>query len=384
MIKDEKAMRETMTSRQRVIHSIEHKPIDRVPIDLGAHFSTGISAFAYWNLREYLGMSTKEIEIIDPVQFLARVDDDILERFHCDCKLVNPPFVETQRWNPRGVYEFTIPKTMNPKLDERGNWVVERNNQKMRMPKGGYFFDGGWPSFYGEEFMSLAAKNAEQIYKETDYFTLIMGLPGFFSMDPDFLCTMLTDTEEILEQNQKALERGIQYATNVIRNLGHHIQGIEINGDLGMQNGPACNPDIYAELCAPFLKKMCDFVHENSDYKIFMHSCGSIKPFIPMFIECGVDIVNPVQISADNMRPQELKGKFGDQITFWGGGCNTQQVLNLGTPEDVVENVKMLMNTFKPGSGFVFNQVHNIMGDIKPENIVAMLDTAYAESFYEK
>ncbi len=383
MINSSNAKQETMTSRQRVIGAIEHKQIDRVPIDLGVHFSTGISAFAYWNLREYLGLSTKEIEIIDPVQFLARVDDDILERFHCDCKLVNPPYIETQRWNPRGHYEFTIPKTMVPKLDEKGNWIVERNQHKIRMPKGGFFFDGGWPSFYGDEYLDIAAKRAEKIYKESDYFTLIMGLPGFFSMDPDFLCTMLIEPEDILEQNQKSLERGIQFATNVINKMGNHIQGIEINGDLGMQNGPACNPDVYADLCAPFLKRMCDFVHENSDYKIFMHSCGSIKPFIPMFIDCGVDIVNPVQISAENMKPQELKADYGDKITFWGGGCNTQQILNFGTSDDVKANVKMLMNIFKPGGGFVFNQVHNIMGDIKPENIVAMLDTAYEESFYD-
>jgi uroporphyrinogen decarboxylase len=113
-----------------------------------------------------------------------------------------------------------------------------------------------------------------------------------------------------------------------------------------------------------------------------MHNCGSIKPLIPILIDCGIDVLNPVQISADNMDPGELKNEFGDKICFWGGGCNTQKVLNIGTPEDVKENVSMLVNIFKPGSGFVFNQVHNIMGDIKPENIVIMFDTAYEESFY--
>jgi uroporphyrinogen decarboxylase len=123
-------------------------------------------------------------------------------------------------------------------------------------------------------------------------------------------------------------------------------------------------------------------VHQNSDLKIFLHCCGSMKPFIPSLIESGVDIINPVQISAANMDPEALKREFGDKMTFWGGGCNTQQILNNGTPEDVRKNVRELVRIFKPGGGFIFNQVHNIMGDVKPENVVAMLDTAYEESFF--
>ena len=113
-----------------------------------------------------------------------------------------------------------------------------------------------------------------------------------------------------------------------------------------------------------------------------MHNCGSIKPFIPLLIEAGVDVLNPVQISAGNMDPAQLKAEFGERIVFWGGGCDTQNVLPTASPAEVAENVRKLARIFKPGGGFVFNQVHNIMGDVPPENIVAMLDTAYAESFY--
>ena len=164
--------------------------------------------------------------------------------------------------------------------------------------------------------------------------------------------------------------------------MGEYIQGICLNSDLGSQAAPFCRPSVYAELCAPYVKRLCTFIHENSDCKVFLHCCGSIKPMIPILIDAGVDILNPVQISAQNMEPRQLKQEFGDKLTFWGGGCNTQEALWRGTPAQVAANVRELVSVFKPGSGFVFNQVHNIMGNVPPQNIVAMLDTAYAESFY--
>lgn len=133
----------------------------------------------------------------------------------------------------------------------------------------------------------------------------------------------------------------------------------------------------------PYYKRFCEFVHANSDIKVFLHNCGSIKELIPMFIDADIDVLNPVQISAEDMDPQELKDEYGEGICFWGGGCNTQHVLSTGTPDAVISNVRYLVRTFKEKGGFVFNQVHNIMGNVPPENIVAMLDTAYEESFYD-
>jgi uroporphyrinogen decarboxylase len=375
-----------MKSRERVLNAINHRPIDRVPIDLGVHFSTGISAFAYHNLRNHLGLSTDNIKVPDMVQFLARVDEDILERFHCDCMLLQPAFKGTKRWQPREGYEFLIAESVNPNMDSKGNWIVERGSQSMRMPKGGFFFDGDWLSvsdYDEEEKLVHIAAEAERIYKDTDYFTMYMGYYGYFKpTDFDWQCKMLTDPEEIIEEQERVHETQIKSLGKLIDKAGNYIQAIEVNSDLGSQRGPFCRPSLYEELCAPYLKKLCDFVHRNSDMKVFLHCCGSIEPFIPILIECGVDIINPVQISAENMNPEYLKKQYGDKITFWGGGCNTQQILNLGSPEDVRQNVRELMGTFKPNGGFIFNQVHNIMGDIKPENIVAMFDEAYKNSFY--
>jgi uroporphyrinogen decarboxylase len=377
---------ETLTSRERVLRTINHQPVDRMPIDLGMHYSTGISAFAYWNLREHLGLPTHNIQIPDMCQFLARVDEDVLKRFHCDCMLLNPGWQGEQIWNPRGKYHFRLPATAKPVLREDGSWIFEKNGGRMRMPQGGYFFDGDWLGFDDREedaLLAAYAAEAERIYKETAYFTTYIGYHAYFSCaDLDWQCKMITDPEEILEENERIHQHQIKHVTKVIDKMGAHIQAIAINSDLGSQIGPLCNPALHEELCAPFVKRFCDFVHQNSDLKIFLHCCGSMKPFIPSLIESGVDIINPVQISAANMDPEALKREFGDKMTFWGGGCNTQQILNNGTPEDVRKNVRELVRIFKPGGGFIFNQVHNIMGDVKPENVVAMLDTAYEESFF--
>ncbi len=376
---------ETMTSRERVLRSINHLPVDRMPIDLGCHYSTGISAFAYHNLRKYLGLSTDNIQIPDMVQFLARVDEDILKRFHCDCILLNPGWKKTSRWNPRGEYTFSIPFNANPSLRDDGSWLIQKDDAVMRMPNNGFFFDGGWLSFSdetAEESLARYAKEAERIYKDTDYFTMYIGYHAYFCCDDiDWQCRMLTDPDEIIAGNERIHDRQMNAVGKVIDTMGNHIQAIAINSDLGSQAGPLCRPAVWEKLCAPYVKKFCDFVHSNSDLKIFLHSCGAIHDFIPLLIECGVDILNPVQITADNMNPTELKNKFGDKITFWGGGCNTQSILGVGTPDDVSANVRELVSIFKPGGGFVFNPVHNIMGDVKPENIVAMFDTAYEESW---
>ncbi|MCF6286090.1 MAG: methyltransferase, partial [Candidatus Hydrogenedentes bacterium] len=164
--------------------------------------------------------------------------------------------------------------------------------------------------------------------------------------------------------------------------LGEYVQMVTICEDMGVQTGPACNPASIEQFTIPFIKRFTDFVHKNSDMKVFLHSCGSINPLIPMFIEAGVDILNPVQISAAEMDPQGLKDAYGDDIIFWGGGVDTQHVLGTQPTKKVEENVEELVNIFKRDGGYVFNPVHNIMGNVPPEDIVAMYDKAYENSFY--
>jgi uroporphyrinogen decarboxylase len=151
-----------------------------------------------------------------------------------------------------------------------------------------------------------------------------------------------------------------------------------------MQSGPFFSPDCFDEFVLPYLKEFIRVVHENSNIKLFLHCCGSISSLIPGLIEAGLDILNPVQISAANMDPRELKKNFGDKISFWGGGCNTQSILGFKDEAAVRENTRELCKIFKPRGGFIFNQVHNIMGNVPPQNIAAMFDEAYNNSFYQK
>jgi uroporphyrinogen decarboxylase len=375
-----------MTSRERVLAAVDHKRVDRMPIDLGVHYSTGISAFAYRDLRRHLGLPEKEIEIIDPTQFLARVDEDVLERFHCDGILLHPGYRRTFEWNPRGDYRFRIPTALDPRLQADGSWLCGggARGPGLRMPAGGFFFDGTGFDLFEEaedDLLDRYAREAERVFKETGFFTLYIGYNAFWGDVEDFMCDMVADPDAILERNRRTLDSSLRHVGKVIDRMGRFIQGIAVGGDWGTQSGPFVRPSLYEDLCLPYLREFCDFVHQNSDFRIFNHSCGAVREFIPHFIEAGIDILNPVQISATGMDPQALKTDFGDRITFWGGGCDTQNVLNRGTPDDVRRNVKDLVSIFRPGSGFVFNQVHNVMGNVRPENVVAMLDSAWENAF---
>lgn len=381
---------ETLTSRERVIRTLNRQPVDRYPIDLGSHMSTGISAFAYWNLRQYLGLSTDAIWLPDLVQMLAYVDTDIIERFHIDCILCEPRWAATRRWNPRGAFSFSVPAAFDARQNSAGDWLVTQGADTMRMPSGGYFFDGAWLSDWGgmDEDAALAAyaREAERIYKETPYATNFVGYCcglgfGAFFGGIDESIAMFDDPAGVLASHERTLASYLTRAGKIIDRFGGCLQLITIGDDMGTQDRPMCRPSMIERFSIPFIQRFCDFIHRNSDIKVFMHNCGSIKPLIPLLIDAGVDVLNPVQISAKNMEPAALKAEFGERIIFWGGGCNTQAVLPCATPEAVRANVRSLAGAFRAGGGFVFNQVHNIMGDVPPENIVAMLDEAYAQSF---
>lgn len=379
------AAKETMTSRERVIKTLNHEIPDRVPIDLGMNSATGISGFAYQNLCRHLNLSTESIELYHSVMLLARVEEEVLERVHSDCILLHPKPPRFKRWNPRGDFVFNIPSYMEPVKNEKGEWVVTKGSLTMRMPENGYFFDGDWIT-YGDPFEDKAFKElaaeAERLYKETDKFTAFKGFYPFYRQDMDYFCDMLTEPEKLIEENEYQLKAQLKIAGRFVDGMKSYVGAVCLGGDLGGQDTPMCRPERFEEIVMPYLKVFTDFIHRNSDMKVFLHTCGAIEPLIPLFIESGIDILNPVQISAKGMEPRALKQHYGKDIVFWGGGADTQTVLGMKPGSAVAENVAYLMNCFKPGGGYVFTPVHNIMGNVGPEDILTVYDTAYREGFY--
>jgi uroporphyrinogen decarboxylase len=176
---------------------------------------------------------------------------------------------------------------------------------------------------------------------------------------------------------QATAQRNIENLRLYLQAVGDYIDTIFISGtDFGTQHGPLFSPDIFRDLYVPNMKLMNDFVHKNSKAKTMYHSCGAVSEIIEYFIEAGADILNPIQTSASNMDPADLKKRFGGRIVFWGGGVDTQKTLPFGTVEDVKEEVRERINTFAPGGGFVFAAIHDIQLGVPPENVVAMADAA--------
>jgi len=381
---------ETLSSRERVIRTLRRQPVDRMPIDLGMHPSSGISAYAYQNLRKHLGLDADQVWVPDAVQMLAMVDEDIRQRFHLDCIMLEPRWPTLRPWTPREGYRFLMPSTMPLRQDASGDWYAAQGDRQMHMPAGGYFFDGDWLSNWGglspDDALNLYAREARRIYEETPYATCFVGysygggMPSYFD-GFDQAMQMMEEPDAVKAGNERRLEWALGLAQKVISKFGKYLQMIAVGNDMGMQSGPMCRPSLMEEFVFPYYKRFCSFIHESSDIKVFMHNCGSIRAYLPMIIDAGIDVINPVQISAADMDPATLKREFGDRITFWGGGCDTQNILGAASPSEVAQHVRQQIDIFKPRGGFVFNQVHNIMGNVPPQNIVAMLDTAYAQSW---
>jgi uroporphyrinogen decarboxylase len=300
-----------MTSRQRVVAAMNHEPVDRTPIDLGSHMSTGISVFAYWKLREHLGMSTDRTWMPDVVQCLAHVDLDVMERFHVDCILLEPMCPQPARWSPRPPYQFTVSAALRPTMNAGGEWIVRKGERSMRMPEGGFFFDGDWLSDWGEggedDRVRLYAREAERNYKETPYATNLvgyshgLGFPSYFGGSVERAVRMLVEPDSVIAENERACQDAVRRFRKVNESFGKYVQLLTVADDMGMQTGPMCSPELIERFAMPYYKRFCDAVHAHSDIKVFLRCCGSIKPLIPLLIESGIDVLNPVQISAANM-----------------------------------------------------------------------------------
>jgi uroporphyrinogen decarboxylase len=283
--------------------------------------------------------------------------------------------------------------------EERGGWLIWENGMPMqRMSASSLYFseifhplaEATTPEelklfprpIISDDDLKFFEMRAKALYENTD-FTIIANfggnileagnsLRGFtrFMMD---LARGGTFVEDLIDG---IVETQFSNLSLYLEAVGKYVHIIQFGDDLGMQDRPMMSRSMYQKYLMPGHQKLFQHVHQNSNCAVFLHSCGSIDPLIPDLIAAGVDILNPVQTSAKNMDPQKLKSEFGDKLTFWGGGCDTQRVLPFAAPDEVAQHVRERIQIFSPGGGFVFNPIHNIQADVPPENIVAMFDTA--------
>lgn len=393
-----------MTPRERIIAALSHKETDKVPVDLGSTESSGITWIPYNKLKNHLNISTVT-KVFDMMQLIAKVEPGVLNAVGADAM---PLLIEPREWKPWQFEEGTIveiPKKADLERLSNGDTVMKSENRTVlsRLPRGGFYFDSvyhplenartvedidageaffkgfDWPCYWDEDFSDIA-KKAKKLYKETQY--AIVGnlcvhllaagqeIRGF----ENFMMDLVINKSLAHRLLQKQVEAYMPRIDRYIEAVGPYLQIILVNDDLGTQNGLQIKPELYREMIKPYHRQLWGYIKEKSGKPLLLHSCGSIYEIIPDLIEIGVDALNPVQVSAKNMDTAKLKKEFGKDLTFWGGGCDSQRILPYGTQKDVREEVKRRVNDLAPGGGFVFCQVHNIQPDVPLENILAMYE----------
>lgn len=394
-----------MTSRQKILESLKHRETNVIPVDLGGMDSTGITASAYNRLKKYLGIQKGSTKVYDPFQQIAEVEPEILQIVGAD---VLPVFPKPSGWKEWKLPDGTIceiPERWNPELLQDGSEVVRDSAGKIiaRRPAKSWYFEpcyyplAGLQSvkeiesrqdvfenfdlpFFVDETVEQLGEKAKRLYLTTQYALMgnfavhiFMGgqlLRGF----EQFMTDLLLEPEiaECIFDNlvESYIKRFDRYA----RFIGPYVQIINVNDDLGTQDSLQISPSLYRKVVKPYQRKLYQHIKRNFNGYLFLHSDGAIYEIIPDLIEIGVDIINPVQFTAKDMDLEKLKKEFGKDITFWGGGCDTQKILPHADKTKVKEHVKKCIETLAPGGGFVFCQVHNIQPDVPPENIMAMYE----------
>jgi uroporphyrinogen decarboxylase len=369
--------------------ALDHKEPDRVPVDLGGN-QTGIVAAAYERLKERLGI-TAETEIYDPLQQLATPDPEILHTFHIDTRYLFPRSLHP--WEPKKMPD--------------GSYIgeLEWGHQKIIKKEGCLYYEfydypladatvedldnfPYWPVLDASERISGIKETVLDLYESTDYAvvtTLGTGVaeyPSFVRGLERYFLDMIENKRFFTALLDKFLEIETSLYEQFLSVTGEYLDVVQLGGDLGSQHGPLIPPKIYREIIKPREKELIQMVKSKTKAKVYWHTCGDSYIYIPDLIEIGVDILNPVQVSATNMDPKTLKREFGDQISFWGA-IDTQRVLPFGTPQQVEDEVKRRIEELAPGGGYVLASVHNIQADVPADNIIAMYKAANKYGSYK-
>jgi hypothetical protein len=410
-----------MTPRERLGAALDHREPDRLCVDFGAGFQTGMGAGAVHRLREaVLGRNESRVKVVEPYQMLGEIDEELRQALGLDVVGVHGWGTmfgfKLQDWKPFTLFDGTpvlVPGQFNITPADDGGWLMHPEGDTSVppcawMPRDSYFFDSlnrqppldesrldpadncEEMGVIGDEEVRHFAALARHYYDNTSY-GIYMTLPGTAFGDIALVPApwmkqpkgirgvqeWYMATANHRDYVQRVFERQCECALKSIAKLaaavGDRAQVVFVSGtDFGTQNGQFCSVQTYRELYKPFHQAVNDQIHRLTKWKTFIHSCGAVRPFLPEFIEAGFDVLNPVQCSAKGMDPHELKREFGRDLVFWGGGVDTQRTLPFGTPDEVYRQVRERIDIFAPGGGFVFNSIHNIQSNVPTANILAM------------
>jgi uroporphyrinogen-III decarboxylase len=397
-----------MTSRQRVLTALEHREPDRIPVDLGGTIMTGIAVRALIDLRKHLHLETRAVKAYEVFQMLGEVEADMVEAFELDVLPVEPEVLffglKRSSYKPWALFDGTeilVPENFEVEGDGSGGWLLREGGDPSkpvvaRIPEGGYYFDRArdeslhtqfeppplkqmgeeYGYLFSDEQLGFMVRRADEL-RPLNKAHVFGAWPVFGPPRPgnmtDWLCLLVTEPEYVGRLFEMKLESDLKRLEQIADALGDSIDIFGIDGnDYGTQRSEMFSPEVFERFYLPYYRAINGWIHENTDWKTWKHTCGSVPELLPLFIESGLDAINPVQTSASGMEPQTLKERYGERISFWGGGVDTQRTLPFETPETVYDQVAERIRTFGPGGGFVFAAVHNIQAKTPPQNIEAM------------
>jgi len=408
------------SSRENFLKTINHQQPDKVVVDFGSTGVTGIHVLIVEKLREYYGLEKKPVKVVEPYQMLGEIDSELIKAMDIDViglfsaknmfGVLNADWkVHKTLWGQEvlfpGGFNYTYNSNGDILMYPEGDTSVPPSGM---MPKSGYFFDALDRQQPIDDATLKVEDNLEEFTPVTEpeieyWKNTVSDLDNSKSYIASLGGTALGDialVPAIMLKNPKGI-RGVEewYISTLIREdfikdvydretdiaienlkLLHEVIGNKIDvvftcgTDFGTQNSTFCSPETYDRVWLPYYKKVNDWIHLNTSWKTFKHSCGAVEPFMSHFIASGFDIINPVQINAAGMDPRKLKEKYGRDLVFWGGGVDTQGAFAFGTPAQVKEQVKTQCDILNKDGGFVFNTVHNIQANVPFENVVAMLE----------
>ena len=385
--------KETMTSRERLLAALDHREPDRVPIDLGGN-QTGIHKFAYQALLEHLGIED-ELEIMDAVQQLARPCEAVLERFHVDTRYIAAGAasdwtggIETAERDGRLWHDLRDEFGVRWSMPDDRPYYMDITHHPLADASIDDLNDYPFPKGDAPGRFDGLRDRAKRIADHTPY-AVVGGISGvvyeicwYMRGLQQWFIDMLTQPEFCEALLDRTLRFWLDWFRLFLDEVGDLVDVIMIGDDLAGQQGPLFQPDFYRRVVKPRHKRLVQYVRSRTPAKIWYHTCGSCAEYIPDLIDNGVDVLNPVQISAAGMDPADLKARFGDRLCYWGGAIDAQHALPNASPQEVREHVRRNLEAWKPGGGYVFNNVHNIQAGVPPENIVALYDAAYEFGSY--